>query len=121
MFEVIDRSTPTCIVVEESGAISGADYEVFAERFEDAVRDFRTVNLVVDIEGSTSYGDLDAFEDDWRFAFKEYRHARRAAFVGDQHIINAMMRVVSPFTRVDEKFFPAGELDAALAWACAAD
>jgi SpoIIAA-like len=119
MFEVTDRSTPTCVVVEASGAVSGAEYEVFAERFENAVRDHGTVNLDVNLEGPISYGDLDAFEDDWRFAFKEYRHARRAAFVGDQHVINAVLRIVSPFTRVEEKFFPAGELDAAITWASA--
>jgi len=121
MFKVSDRSTATCIVVEAEGAVSGAEYEVFAERFENAVKAGGTVNLVVDLEGSVSYGDLDAFKEDWRFAFREYRHARRAAFVGDQHVINAMMRVFSPFTRVEEKPFPAGGLDAAIAWACAAE
>ena len=121
MFKVSDRSTATCIVVEAEGAVSGVEYEAFAERFENAVKADGAVNLVVDLKGSVSYGDLDAFKEDWRFAFGEYHHARRAAFVGEQHIINVMMRVFSPFTLVEEKTFPAGELDAAIAWASAAE
>ena len=121
MFKVSNRSTATCIVVEAEGAVSGDEYEVFAERFENAVKSRGTVNLVVDLKGSVSYGDLDAFTEDWRFAFREYHRARRAAFVGDQHVINAMMRVFSPFTRVDESTFPADGLDEAIAWACASE
>ena len=118
MLTVTDRSTPTCIVIEAEGRVTGDEYEVFAERFENAVKELGEVNLVVDLKGSVSYGDMDTFKDDWRFAFKEYRHARRAAYVGDQHVINAMLRVFSVFTHAEEKFFPAGELDAAIEWAC---
>ena len=59
-----------------------------------------------------------AFKDDWRFAFKQYHHARRAAYVGDQHIINGMLRIFSPMTRVEDKIFASGQEDAAIAWAC---
>src|SRR5450759_1128633 len=38
MLKISDLSTPTCIVVEAKGAISSAEYEAFAERFEDAVK-----------------------------------------------------------------------------------
>jgi hypothetical protein len=120
MIVVSERSTPTCIVVEAEGAISGDEYEAFAKRFEDAVRDQGSVALVVELAGPVSYGDREAFGDDWRFAFRQYRHASRAAFVSEQHLVNAMMRVFSPFTRTEERIFAPGELDAAIEWACSA-
>src|SRR5450756_2296772 len=114
MLKISDRSTPTCIVVEAEGAISSAEYEAFAERFEDAVKQHGTVNLVVDIKGPSSYADMEALKDDWRFAFKDYHHARRAGWVGENRVIEALMLVFSPFTYVEEKFFRAGETDAAI-------
>jgi len=121
MLKISDRSTPTCIVVEAEGAISSAEYEAFAERFEDAVKQHGTVNLVVDIKGPSSYADMEALKDDWRFAFKDYHHARRAGWVGENRVIEALMLVFSPFTYVEEKFFRAGETDAAIEWARATD
>ena len=121
MLKMSDRSTPMCIVVEVEGAISSAEYEAFAERFEDAVKQYGTVSLVVDIKGPSSYANMDALNDGWRFAFKDYHHARRAAWVGDNPVIEALMLVWSPFTYVEEKFFRAGETDAAIDWACATD
>ena len=40
MLKISDLSAPTCIVVEAEGAISSAEYEAFAERFEDAVKQY---------------------------------------------------------------------------------
>ena len=117
MFEISDRSTGTCVVLTAEGAVEGAEYEVFAERFEAAVKEHGQVDLVVILSGPVRYGDLDAFKEDWRFAFADYHHARRAAFVGEQHVINAMMRVFSPFTRVEDRVFSTAELDEAIAWA----
>ena len=117
MFEISDRSTPTCLVVETGGAVDGADYDVFVKRFEDAVKANGAVNLVVVLKGSVRYGDLDAMTDDWRFAVKDYHRARRAAFVGEQHLIDAMMSVFSWVTRVEDRMFHAAEVDEAIAWA----
>ncbi len=119
MLSISDRSTPTCVVITVEGKVSGDDYEEFTDAFEDALEDHGEVNLVVELIGSVGYADKDAFEEDFEFAFKGYRKARRAAFVGDQKLIKGMMRAFSPFTRTSERFFSAGELDAAIEWASA--
>jgi hypothetical protein len=51
--------------------------------------------------------------------FGEYKHIRRAAFVGDQKWIAWFTRVIGPFTRAEEKHFPEGQLEAAIDWAAA--
>ena len=118
MLMISDRTTATCIVIHVEGGIEGAEYDTFAEVFENAVKQHGDVNLVVIFKGSVHYGDLEAFKDDWRFAFSEYHHARRAAYVGEQHLINAMLRIFSPITRVEDKIFSSDETDEAIAWAC---
>lgn len=121
MLKISNRSTPTCIVVQAEGKISGDDYEDFADAFEDAVEKHGQINLVMELVGSVRAGDMDAVEEDFEFAFKGYKNARRAAFVGDQKLIRGMMKLFSPFTRAQEKFFDAGELDAAIEWASATE
>jgi len=121
MLTISERSTPACLVVEVEGAVTGDEYDDFADTIEAALEAGGSVNLVVNLLGSIKYGDLDAVEEDFEFTFKEYRKVRRAAFVGDQKLIRAMLRVFSPFTRAKERFFDAGELDAAIDWATAAD
>ena len=117
MLAITDRATATCLVIEVSGAVEGAEYEPFTQRFEQTSKDNGEVNSVVNLTGPVHYGDLDAFKDDWRFAFKQYREAKRAALVGEQHAINTLMRLFQPFMRVEERIFPEAELDAAIAWA----
>jgi hypothetical protein len=112
-------SSDTCLVVEAAGRVTGDEYEVFAERFEQAVKEHGEVDLVINLTAGVSYGDMDAFKDDWRFGVKEYRHARRVAVVGDVRLLNAIVRLFSPFTRAEEGFFPPGEVDAAVDWASA--
>jgi hypothetical protein len=121
MLKIADVSTGTCIVAEAAGQITGDEYEVFAEAFENAVKENGTVDLVINLRGSVGYGDLDAFKDDWRFAFKQYRHARRVAIVGEQHMIVAAVRLFAPFTRAEERLFPPGMVDTAIDWACQSD
>ena len=82
---------------------------------------YGTVNLVVDTKGPSGYADMDALKDDWRLAFKDCHHARQTGWVGDNRVIEALMLVLPPFIHVEEKFFRAGETDAAIDWACATD
>ncbi len=121
MLTINKSSTPTCLVVDVEGAVTGDEFDDFADRIEDALEAQGTVNLVVNLVGSVKYGDLDAVEEDFEFTFKEYRKVRRAAFVGDQKLIRARIKLFSPFTRAQEKFFEAGQLDAAIEWASAED
>jgi hypothetical protein len=57
---------------------------------------------------------FEAAKMDLKFGFGEYKHIRRAAFVGDQKWLTWFTRFVGPFTRAEEKHFSAGQLEAAL-------
>ncbi len=113
-----DLSGGSCIVVDAAGAVTGDEYELFAEQFEATVEERDYVDLVINLRGSVSYGDLAAFKDDWRFGRKQYRNARRVAIVGGMSVLAGAARLFSPFTRAEEGFFPEGEVDAAMDWAC---
>jgi len=119
MLRISDRSTPTCFVVEIEGPVSGDELEDFSEKFEDAAEQHGSVNLVVSFLGKVKYADKDAFEEDWDFTVDEYKKARRAAFVGGKGLAHFTTKVVSPFTKTEEMFFEAGQLDQAIEWACA--
>lgn len=119
MLTISKDSTPACLVIEVSGAVTGDEYDDFTDRVEDALKERETLNLVVNFVGSVKYGDFDAVEEDFEFTFKEYRKVRRAAFVGDQKLVRGMLKLFSPFTRAKEEFFEPGELAAAIEWASA--
>ena len=121
MLTISERSTPVCLVVEVQGAVTGDEYDDFLESIDDAIEARGRINLVINLIGSVKFGDFDAVEEDFEFTFKEYRKVRRAAFVGDQKVIRAMLKLFSPFTRTHERLFDAGDLDAAIEWASAAD
>lgn len=121
MFVISQKSTPTCIVVDVEGAVSGDEYDEFTDTIERALNSSDAVNLVVNITGSVKYSDRDAVEEDLEFVTHEYRSVRRAAFVGDQRLVRAMVKVFSPFTRTQERLFDAGEVDAAIEWADSQD
>ena len=119
MLTISDRSTDTCLVIDVEGAIMGDDYDEFTDAFERIVEKHGHADLVINLIGSVKYGDKDAVEEDWEFVREQYGDARRVAFVGDQKMIRAMMRLFAPFTRAKEQLFDAGMLDAAIAWATA--
>jgi hypothetical protein len=74
------------------------------------------VSLVLELENVGSFED-EAAKKDIRFGFGDYKRIHRAAFVGDQKWIQWFTRFIGPFTRTEEKHFPAGQLEAALEWA----
>jgi hypothetical protein len=117
MIEILPQSTQSCLVVRLSGKISGQEYQQFLQAIQERMNAGGPVNLVVELKDFEFYGDLEAAKDDVKFAFGEYRHIHRAAFVGDQNWIGWLTRFMGPFTHTEEKHFPAGHLDAAVDWA----
>jgi len=53
-----------------------------------------------------------------KFGFGDYKLIHRAAFVGNKKWIEWFTRLIGPFTRPEEKYFPEGKFDEAYAWAC---
>ena len=117
MYETLEESTHTCLVSRFSGKVTSAEYKQFQDAVDERLKTSQNINLVVLLSNFEFYGDLSAAGKDFKFAFDEYKHIRRAAFVGDQMWIDWFTRLIGPFTRAEEKHFPDGELEAAFEWA----
>ncbi len=116
MFEDLPPSTDATLAVHFSGKITGPEYQQFLDALEPRLKAGSKVNVVFDLTGAEFYGDFAAAKKDWTFAFGEYQQLHRAAFVGDQKWIELFTGAIGPLIRVEEKHFPAGQLDQALAW-----
>lgn len=117
MYETLDESTQTCLVCRISGKVTSEEYQQFQEAVNERIKTNHKINLVVLLSNFEFYGDISAARMDLKFAFDEYKHIRRAAFVGDQMWIDWFTRLIGPFTRAEERHFPDGELEAAFDWA----
>ena len=119
MIEFLPQSTERCLVVHFSGKVTGEDYQQFLDALRERLKTGEKISLVAEFAGFEIYGDFDAAVKDLKFGFGEYKHIHRASFVGDQKWISWFTRLVGPFTRAEEKHFPAGQLEAACSWASA--
>lgn len=119
MIEILDETTETCLVVHFSGKITGDKYQKFLNVLNDRLSTHEKVSLVLELTDFEFYGDFEAASKDYKFGFGDYKKIHRAAFVGDQKWIKWFTRLVSPFTRAEEKYFPEGQFEEAYTWACA--
>lgn len=117
MVEVLEMSTDTCVAVRFGGMIKGDEYKVFLDAVDTRLANVERINLVADLSELEFYGDLKSMEEDFRFGVKEYRKVHKAAFVGDHKWVDLFIKLTEPLYHVEEKRFPAGELDTAFAWA----
>jgi hypothetical protein len=118
MVEMLGETTDTCVVVRFSEKVTGEEYEQFLDAVDERLKTNEKVNMVADLSEFEFYGDFEAFKEDFHFGAHEYRHVRRAAFVGDQRWITLFVKLMGPLYRAEEKQFPAGRLEEACAWAC---
>jgi hypothetical protein len=119
MFELLSQTTDTCPVVRFSGNVTGEEYQMFLDAVSERLKTREKINLVIELRDLDFYGDLDAAQKDMKFGFGEYKHVRRAAFVGDQKWLKWFTKLMSPFTKTEEKQFPESQLAEACNWASA--
>jgi len=119
MIEILPQSSETCLAVHFSSKVTGLEIQQFVDAFEERLKTCDQVNLVAEFVGFEFYDDFAAAKQDFRFGFGDYKHIHRAAFVGDQKWIEWFTRFFGPFTRTEEKHFPADQFEAAVSWACA--
>lgn len=117
MVEILESSTDSCVVARFSGKVKGEEYKRFLDAVDERLKSRDEVNMVADLSDFEFYGDFEAFKEDFHFGSHEYRKVRRAALVGDQKWIELFVKLLGPFYRAEEKRFPAGKLDGAVAWA----
>jgi hypothetical protein len=118
MLEILSQSTETCLAVHMSGKVTGQEYQQFLDALGERLKAAQQVSLVLELSGFEFYGDFEAAKKDLKFGVGEFKRIHRAAFIGDQKWIEWFARLIGPFTRAEEKHFAAGQLDAAVNWAC---
>jgi hypothetical protein len=116
MIEYLPDSTPTCFVVKFSGKLRGAEYQELIGKVENAIRTNGSPNLVLVLD-DLDFPEWEAIKADIHFGVKDYRHIRRAAFVGDQKWGEWFVKLIGPFTRAEERLFGPDQLNAAVTWA----
>ena len=118
MIEILHQSTGSCLTVQLSGKVTGEEYQQFLDAVESHLQTGDQVNLVMALAEFEFYGDFDSAKKDLKFGFGEYKLIHRVALVGDQKWLGWFTRLIGPFTRTEEKHFPASQFDAAISWAC---
>ncbi len=116
MIQYLDSSTPTCFVVKFKGKLRGVEYRELVTKAEEAIREHGAVNLVLVVQ-DLEVPEWDAIKADTHFGLKDYRHVRRAAFVGAQDWVEWFVKLIGPFTRAEERLFQPDQLDEAVTWA----
>lgn len=117
MVEILPESSEACVVVRLEGMITGDEYRVFLDAVTSRLEGNKTIDVVADLSEIKFYGDFEAFREDLHFGTHEFRKVRRAAFVGDQKWIDVLLKLMSHFYRAEDRHFPKGQLEEAVAWA----
>jgi hypothetical protein len=117
MIEILQQSNNTCLAVHFSGKVTGEEYQLFLTAVDERLKNNERINLLVSLSDFDFYGDFESAKKDFKFAFSEYRHVQRAAFVGSQKWLSWFTHLIGPFTHAKEKHFSEVQFDEALAWA----
>ena len=118
MIEVLEESTASCLVVHFSGKVTSGQYQKFLNALAERINTYENASLVLELSGFEFYGDFEAARKDLKFGFGDYKQIHRAAFVGNKKWIEWFTRLIGPFTKTEEKYFPEARLEEAFAWAC---
>ena len=116
MIEYLAASTPTCFVVKFGCKLRGAEYQELIGKVESAFRANGSANIVMVMQ-ELEFPEWEAIKADAHFGLKDYRHIRRAAFVGDQKWAEWFVKLFGPFTRTEERMFRPEQLNDAVTWA----
>ena len=117
MIEYLPASTPTCFVVKFGGKLRGAEYKELIGKVESAIQANGSANMVMVMQ-ELEFPEWEAVKADAHFGLKDYRHIRRAAYVGDQKWAEWFVKLIGPFTRAEERSFHPEQLNEAVQWAC---
>ena len=116
MIEYLPASTSDCVVVKFHGMVTSTSYKELVSKLEKAVRTCGSVNVVFEILESEFY-DRESVLADPYYGYYDYRSIGRAAFVGDPEWSGHFARLLSPFTRSQERYSARDQFDEALQWA----
>jgi hypothetical protein len=121
MLDVLaDKSTPTCVVVECGSAITAEGYEAWIAAMNAAIETAEPgkASAVFVMTSTPHDADWDAVKADFS-GMHAYQSLARVAYVGDSKWLNWVIDAFGWLTKAEEKTYSSGQLDEAVAWACA--
>ena len=116
MIEYLPTSMPTCFVAKLSGKLRGTEYKELIGKVEGLIQAHGFADLVLVLQ-DLEFPEWEAIKADMHFGFKDYRHVRRAAYVGDQKGADWFVTLIGPFTHAAERSFASEQLSEAIQWA----
>ncbi len=117
MIDYFTTTTPTCVVAKIKGKLLGAEYRELIGKIETIIQKHGHADVALMME-ELEFPEWDALKADAHFGVTNYRNVRRAALIGDEKWMEWFVKLISLFTRAEERFFPAGKFDEAVQWVC---
>lgn len=122
MFEVLERTTETCIGVKVSGKVQAGDYSKVRPLLSNAIKAHGTINLVVLFEDLEGIADADVIREDVTAALQDLGDIAKVAIIGTEDWQEWAAKLMGPLTLgTKEKYFSLDEIDDAWTWACGMD
>jgi hypothetical protein len=117
MLKITDDEAHGCLVIEPSGALSGADFAALGQRFEAWMANGRHApNLVIHAKAFPGWTDFGALLAHLQFVREHQYAVQKVALVSDARILEIGPRIAEHFVAASLRHFPADRLDQALAW-----
>jgi hypothetical protein len=117
MLKIIEDEAHNCFVLEPSGKLEAADFDMITERFNARVNTTdRIPNLVIHTRDFPGWSDFGAFFGHLRFVRDHHKLVGKIALVSDSRVLDIAPAVGRQFLSADIRHFPAADLAAALDW-----
>lgn len=115
MIKRMDKSTESVIGFEISGQISLEEFNQIVPYIEKALEKNEKISLLFFVESMKGYG-IKEFAADVKFAIKYWDKISKLAVVSDHDWWGPAAKVDNFFTKWEERYFDASELDKAWEW-----
>ena len=103
------------LVVSLSGKLHKEDYVHFLPAFEEAVKKFGKLRILMEMHDFHGW-DIGALWQDIKFDVKHFKDIDRLAMIGEKKWEQWMATFCKPFTTATVKYFPQGQSVEARAW-----
>jgi hypothetical protein len=118
MIEAIENAPAGVVALRAVGKVEAADYEqVLAPAIKSAIAEHGKLRLVYELGDKFEGYSAGAAWEDMKLLGPNITKFERFAVVTDHAMISGAVRAFGILMPGEVKIFPAGELDAALAWA----
>jgi hypothetical protein len=119
MFNLLSRSTESCIGLKVEGKLRAQDYDSLQPILENAFKAYGTINLVLEMEEFEGFKDIDAILKDVEMGIERFGQFGRVAVVSDEGWQEIATKLLDPLAlKTDIEFFATDKRDKAWTWTC---